>query len=233
MLSQPRVAHQFIDAARDGNLGLVQRLLRSGSVKPGDVHVLQDNAFRRACRNGRVDVARFLLEWCDTHPTCGPVDAHAMDDYAFQYACQNGHGDVARLLLAWCAVHPPQIDIHAMSVNPSLGGFNGRDIAFVNLHRHGHVADSRWLWEWSARHSSSRIAEFAINSAFDFSRTELHQRWIRTRTGPPWRFLVDVRSAHAAFVAACLWRAQRLFDVMTLNTPTKRRRSAKKFYMDV
>jgi hypothetical protein len=92
-----------------------------------------DNLFQRACRNGHLVVAQWLL-------SLGGVDIHAYDDEAFGWACHNGHLVVAQWL-------------------HGLGGVNthaANEFAFAAACKGGDLRTGRWLvalepdWPWPA-----------------------------------------------------------------------------------
>jgi ankyrin repeat protein len=66
-----------------------------------DIHAMDDFAFRKACMNGHIEIARWLV-------SLGGVDIHEEYDDAFRMACRNGHMEIARWLVSLGGV-----DIHA------------------------------------------------------------------------------------------------------------------------
>ena len=79
--------NKLIEAAKEGNLKEVERLLQKGA----DVHAYDDYALRWASNNGHLEVVRLLLQ--------NGADVHAKNDYALRWASYNGHLEVVKLLL--------------------------------------------------------------------------------------------------------------------------------------
>jgi ankyrin repeat protein len=83
------------DVCRSGNLEKLKKLVNSGTDT--------QSAFRWACRNGHLNVAKWLLS---IEPS---IDVRRFGDAAFRSACYNGHLRVAKWLLSI----EPLIDIRA------------------------------------------------------------------------------------------------------------------------
>ena len=77
---------QFLSACERGDLETAKTL-----VSHVNIHAYDESAFRWTCRNGQLEVAKWLL-------TQG-IDIHADNEVAFRYACYNGHLEVAKWLL--------------------------------------------------------------------------------------------------------------------------------------
>ena len=115
------------DACASGDVRAARAALEaagSGGGKLADADVFL--AFRTACENGHLAVARWL------HEDVGGVDVHARDDVVFQAACNVGHLDVAR----WLYKDVGGVDAHAC-----------HDEAFRTACINGHLAVARWLHE--------------------------------------------------------------------------------------
>lgn len=69
-----------------------------------DIHYDYDKAFRVACKNGRLDVARYLIELESRY---GKTDIHALNEYAFLSAVRKNYMDVAKYLMSLKATHGP------------------------------------------------------------------------------------------------------------------------------
>ena len=102
---------ELAEAAEDGNLAAVNRLLAAGA----DVHALDDLALRWASFNGHLAVVQALL--------AAGARVHANNDYALRQASENGHLAVVQTLLAAGA------DVHA-----------NNDYALRWASRNGHIA---------------------------------------------------------------------------------------------
>ena len=77
---------RFIAACGRGDVETAKTL-----VSHVNIHAYDESAFRWTCRNGQLEVAKWLL-------TQG-VHIHADDEGAFRYACYNGYLEVAKWLV--------------------------------------------------------------------------------------------------------------------------------------
>ena len=87
---------QLLDAARDGNLVLVELALRNGANVNG-LDFFGWTPLHHACWRGHLDVVRCLL-------TTGHAILEVTDDDGMtplHYACREGHVDVIRYLLTY------------------------------------------------------------------------------------------------------------------------------------
>ena len=81
-------------------------------------------AFRSACKNGHLEVAKWLLS------IKTDINILIQNEYAFQFACQEGHLEVAKWLLSV----KPDIDISA-----------NEEYAFKFACEKGNVNIAQWL----------------------------------------------------------------------------------------
>ncbi len=59
-----------------------------------DIHYDNEYAFRWSCKNGYLDLVKWLWKISDEK-----IDIHADNEYAFRWSCKNGYLDVAKWLL--------------------------------------------------------------------------------------------------------------------------------------
>jgi ankyrin repeat protein len=97
---------KFLKACRTNDIQTLQSLDYSRI----NIHAYDEYAFRYACRNGHLDIVKFLLTLEPDHVR---IDIHTYDEHAFLYACRNGHLDVVKFLLT-LEPYYGRIDIHIM-----------------------------------------------------------------------------------------------------------------------
>ena len=97
------------EAAGDGDLKVVQAMLRGGKVDVNWAgHEKGDRPLHRACRFGKLEIVRRLLE----HPAIEPNLANTGGASPFYIACQEGHLGIVSLLLADPRVDPAQTEMY-------------------------------------------------------------------------------------------------------------------------
>jgi len=173
----------FIEACKKGQLDQAKRIAQENpdldihAYEDHDLHIYtcEDNAFGAACRNGHLDVARWLVDYATSIES--PVDIHAKKDYAFRWACSYGHLDVARWLVDYATSIESPVDIHAYS-----------DYAFRWACRNGHFEVARWLVSYATSIESPvdihAESDFAFRSACRNGHLEV-ARWLIPFGGMP------------------------------------------------
>lgn len=97
-----------------------------------DIHNFDDYIFRRACSQGQINTAKYLISMENKY---GMIDIHAVAEDAFISACANGHLDVAQWLVELGQKSHGNIDASAKD-----------DRAFRFCCRDGHIDIAQWLW---------------------------------------------------------------------------------------
>ena len=121
---------KFIEACRNGNLELVQKLYSEYNI---DVHAGNEGAFRWACYNGHLKVAQWLLSLNLDQP----IDVHNTNEWVFRNVCEIGNLNMAQWLVS-LDLDPP-IDIHAVG-----------NWAFKGACWKGHLEIAQWLVQLGA-----------------------------------------------------------------------------------
>lgn len=80
---------KLIVGCRDGQLWIVKEGLKEG----GDIKVGHDTPFIWACKNGHLDIVRYLLENVEG------IEINTTNASPIRYACTNGHTDVVKYLV--------------------------------------------------------------------------------------------------------------------------------------
>jgi len=107
-----------------------QYLLDQGA----DIHAIANKkVFRWACKNGYLEVAKWL--WQLGNEISSPINIHAHDEYAFRYACEKGHLEIAQWLHLLGNKLSSPIDIHAYNEH-----------AFECACEKGHLEIAKWLY---------------------------------------------------------------------------------------
>ena len=90
----------FIEACGLGDSEIVRYFLSNSALLlaglNADIHTGEDIAVRYACKYGRLEVLKYLL---DSPDLVEHGNIHAKDDYAFRWACLNGHHDIVHYLI--------------------------------------------------------------------------------------------------------------------------------------
>ena len=79
----------FVNACKEGRLDKVVELINDEV----NVHANNEDGFRSACKNGHLEVIKYLMS-LDDKP-----NIHAYEDYGFRFACKNGHLEVIKYLM--------------------------------------------------------------------------------------------------------------------------------------
>ncbi len=97
----------FVELCKNGDLIRLKQLLQVCKERGQDIDISAYNelAFFKACSNGHLDVAQWLLQ---IKPD---INISAHNEWAFHGACYNGHLDVAQ----WLLQMKPDINISAMN----------------------------------------------------------------------------------------------------------------------
>lgn len=87
---------ELINAAQDGDLSEVQRLINQGPGEAG-IHFQNDRALIVAAYHGSVPIVEYLV---DHGSSSSAGDIHAQNDLSFISAASNGHLSVVEFLPA-------------------------------------------------------------------------------------------------------------------------------------
>lgn len=100
MITQTEVNTAFVQVCGTGNIELAHYFLTNEHLVAAgtnaDIHTCDDIAVRYACKYGRLDMLKYLLESPDLKEH---GNIHAKDDYAFRWACLNNHTDIVDYLV--------------------------------------------------------------------------------------------------------------------------------------
>jgi hypothetical protein len=109
--------------------------------------VVQYNVFQSSCRNGQIEIAKWLHK-------LGGIDIHANNELAFRWSCSEGHIEVAKWLYSLGGV-----DINALMND------NTEDDAFQWSCKNGHVKVAKWLYSLLRGVDDFAIRQHAFRSS--------------------------------------------------------------------
>ena len=125
-----------------------------------DIHAENERAFRWACKNGHLNVAKWLLA-LGTMDEQRSINIHADDECAFKWYCENGHLIVAKWLLelGTTCCHPTCLS----GTICSLDGQSG-----INIHADNEYAFksacANGYWDWElVRNNAKSIFMLTMN----------------------------------------------------------------------
>ena len=166
------------DACASGDLAAARAALAAVTqADNGNAASAVNVAFREACRDGHLDVARWLYD------DVGGVWAHAYQDEVFRIVCIGGHLAIAR----WLHKHVGGVDAHVHD-----------DAAFRHACGAGHLALAQWLYNDVRGVNVHAYHDHAFRDACMNGHLTL-ARWLYEDVGG-----VDVHAADdLAFKSAC------------------------------
>lgn len=88
----------FINACEKGNMEICNYLINK--FNDIDIHTRNEHAFQLSCKNGYLEVAKWLID-LGMQKNFTPIDIHADDDLAFQWSCERNHLEVAKWLFCF------------------------------------------------------------------------------------------------------------------------------------
>lgn len=145
--------YSFACVCGKGNLELAREML---DLDIGvDITANNNNAFRQACANDQMEVAKWLTK-------SGRIIGHVDCDYLFREACMHGHLTIATWLYNTVYVAQP-INIHS---------FN--EFAFRYACQNGHLHVVKWLRKTAAKHLKSIDVAANNHEAFKWAWKDGH-----------------------------------------------------------
>jgi Ankyrin repeats (3 copies) len=140
----------FINACQTNNLLLCKYLIEKFPI---DIHSWRDFAFQVSCINGRLNIAKWLV---NISMGADFINIHADCEYAFKFSCENGHIDVVQWL----------VNISKSPININVEN----EYAFRSSCQYGHLNVAKWLIDLSKLDDFSFINIHAYHD-YAFSRS--------------------------------------------------------------
>lgn len=139
-----------------------------------DIHVYSEKAFRKACRFGHLEIAKWLVDYATSIGS--PINIHAEAVYmlyckttAFTSACESGHLEVVKWLTHYAESIGSPVDEEILLLSFDLACYDGHVkvskwivnnfsvninvwscYAFFYACTHGHLEMAIWLTEYAA-----------------------------------------------------------------------------------
>lgn len=120
----------FAEACKYGDIHMINAIIECSKNKI-DIHKQHEEPFVKACQNGHIELAKWLIEYAMFIDS--PINIHSKKEASFRESCKNGHIEVAKWL-----TELDKIDIH----------YDYED-AFTNLCINGDLPSVKWLVEYA------------------------------------------------------------------------------------
>lgn len=159
--------YQFIFwMACDGFLFIVKYLLKKYPDKI-NVHYKREQAFKCACRQGHLEIAKYLYEYT-SDGVKNKINIHIDNEFSFRWACYNGHLAIVKWLYDLEPMN--KIDVHT-----------NEETAFKWACEDGHLNVAKWLYQLNLTNK----VDIRVNNDEIFKRSCLHGRlevvkWLTT-----------------------------------------------------
>ncbi len=136
------IDEEFTNACYDGDLDVVQYLLKTPEFEINIIQECINHGFFKACQNGKLSVVRYLLTDPDLYEN---ANIHASEDNGLNWACSEGHLELVKYLLT-----SPELKEHANIHAPNI---------FMRACSDGHVEVVRYLLTSSDLKENANIHE--------------------------------------------------------------------------
>ena len=132
---------EFIKLCKDGKINELEKYY--SEHQNINIHANNEVVFRWSCKNGRLELAKWLIEVSQTkneYVKTGLINIHANMEDSFRWSCRYGHLEVAKWLIELSQTHKEYMKLGLINIHAK------DDYAFRYSSENGHIEVTTWLY---------------------------------------------------------------------------------------